>query len=125
MFSMKEKVSQRIKQRVRQLRREQTYSEIILWKELRNRKLLGRKFLRQHPIVFEWEGRERFVIPDFYCHEAGLVIELDGNIHDKRKEHDEIRDSVLGCLGFKVIRFKNVLVLNNLKAVLAKIKNRL
>ena len=122
---MKERLSQRIKQRVRQLRKEQTRSEAVLWKKLRDRKLAGKKFLRQHPIVFEWEGREKFVVPDFYCHETGLIIELDGSVHDKRKEHDEIRDSVLNCLGFKVLRFKNKEVEHRLSWVLKTIENQL
>lgn len=51
-----------------------TEAEDILWKHLRNKKLNGLKFRRQHPLdIF---------IADFYCHEKKLVIELDGGIHD-------------------------------------------
>jgi very-short-patch-repair endonuclease len=56
------------------LRKTMTDAEILLWKALRNRRLNGFKFRRQHPI--------KGFIADFYCHEARLVIEVDGEIHD-------------------------------------------
>lgn len=52
----------------RELRINQTQAEKILWTHLRNRQLLGKKFLRQHPIFCDVNGRETFFIADFYCH---------------------------------------------------------
>ena len=68
-----------------ELRRTMTEAEIILWNELRNKKLNGYKFRRQHPI--------KNYVADFYCHEARLVVEVDGEIHkdESTKEYDEKR----------------------------------
>ncbi len=71
-----------IKQLARGLRKDQTKTEERLWQALRNRKLDGYKFLRQHPIVHGGcMNKPDFFIIDFYCAEKGLVIELDGKIH--------------------------------------------
>lgn len=100
------------------MRRNQTKSEAMLWQALRNRKLLGKKFLRQHPIVFKWDGKRRFFITDFYCHEAKMIVEVDGGIHEKQKEYDDMRDFVVKSLGFRVIRFENEKILNDLLDVI-------
>ncbi|MCX5750227.1 MAG: endonuclease domain-containing protein [Candidatus Saganbacteria bacterium] len=120
---MRQKLERRIKETIRNLRRTQTKSETILWQAVRDRQLAGKKILRQHPIVFEWMGIKRFVVADFYCHEVKLIIELDGGIHDKRKNFDEARDTTLQLLGYKVIRFRNERVLSNLSAVLKEIES--
>jgi len=96
------------------MRREPTPAEKHLWKYLRNRQLLGFKFRRQHTI-------ERFVV-DFYCHEAQLVIEVDGEIHDYTPEEDRIRQAFLEFNGFRVIRFRNEEVLQRTQDVLARIR---
>ncbi len=68
----------------RGLRKNQTSSEIILWEELRCRRMMGFKFLRQHPVFYKIDkDRVEFYIADFYCAELKLVIELDGPIHEK------------------------------------------
>ncbi len=97
------------------LRKTETDAESLLWYKLRNRKLMGYKFRRQHPI-----GR---FIADFYCHEARLVIELDGNIHDipEKMEYDEGRSSELEVFDVYVLRFSNNEIRNELKSVLEKI----
>lgn len=112
-----------IKDSVRRLRKEQTDSEKILWKLIRNRKLLGLKFLRQHPIIYkaDYTGFNYF-IADFYCHEKKIVIELDGSVHNERKEYDQYRDEVLKSRGLKVLRIKNE-ELENSKVTLEKIVN--
>ena len=106
----------------RQLRKEQTSSEKKLWQVLRNRKFLGLKFLRQHPIVFEIDGRLRFFVADFYCAEKKLVLEVDGKIHKHQLERDKERDLIIEKLGLKVLRIKNE-ELDNIDDVLQRIKN--
>ena len=117
---MKDFVS--ITQLARTLRRHQTSSEEILWQALRNRKLSGKKFLRQHPIVYEeLNGKKYFFIADFYCAEHNFVLELDGKIHDYQKDCDKQRDLVLKMKGLKVLHVRNE-ELQNMELVLKKIK---
>jgi len=70
-----------IKKHARELRRNATGPEKLLWEQLRNRKLSGYKFLRQHPIIYkaDYKGLNYF-IADFYCDAKKAVIELDGSI---------------------------------------------
>jgi|WetSurMetagenome_2_1015567.scaffolds.fasta_scaffold341931_2 very-short-patch-repair endonuclease len=97
------------------LRNSMTEAEKLLWSELKNKKLQGLKFRRQHPI--------HWYIADFYCHEKRLVIELDGGIHMKIqvKEHDENRSAEFDRLGIHVIRFTNGQVLQSKEKVLEEI----
>jgi len=99
----------------RELRSESTVAEKLLWAELRNRKLNGLKFRRQHPLY-------KFIV-DFYCNERKMVVELDGNVHDEKinMEYDEARTSMLAGLNIIVLRFKNEEVISNMKDVLKKI----
>ncbi len=98
------------------LRKQMTPAEKILWEQLRNRKLSGFRFRRQHPI-------SEFIV-DFFCYEMMLVIEIDGAVHDTpyQKERDTERSTILKDLGIKEIRFRNKDVMQNLENVLAKIK---
>ncbi|MCX6254568.1 MAG: endonuclease domain-containing protein [Bacteroidia bacterium] len=114
-----------IKKHVRELRSNLTDSEELLWKELRNRRLSGYKFLRQHPVIFkaDYKGLNYF-IADFYCDEKKTVIELDGPIHQTTLEYDEFRDSELDNLGIHVLRLKNDDLLN-MKETLQRIENYL
>ena len=106
----------------RTLRRNQTDAEQQLWQVLRNRKLDGIKFTRQHPIIYEFNKSELFFfIPDFYCAEYKLVVELDGEIHNYQKEHDTHRDLILSSLNLKVLRIKNEEI-ENMEAVKNKIR---
>jgi len=100
----------------RELRQSSTKAEKILWEYLRNRKLDGLKFRRQHPI-------DKF-IADFYCHEKKLVVELDGAIHDEKMnaQYDQARTYELAGSGIRVIRFWNSEVENNIEFVLNRIK---
>ena len=100
-------------QRAKELRREMTPAEKILWEELRANKL-GVHFRRQQVI-------QGFIV-DFYCHKAGLVIEVDGDIHDLQKEEDERRERVLSALGLRVVRFQNDEVVRDMSTVVGKIK---
>jgi very-short-patch-repair endonuclease len=101
--------------RARELRREMTPAEKILWNELRANKL-GVHFRRQQVIA-------GFIV-DFYCHKTDLVIELDGSVHDgnEQKENDVERDKALGEMGLRVFRFRNEDVIMDLPGVLGKIR---
>jgi very-short-patch-repair endonuclease len=86
-----------------------TPEEKILWSKLKGRQLVGRKFIRQTALIYEkgTKGEYFFFVPDFYCREEKLVIELDGSIHDYQKEPDYRREQILQKHGLKVLRFKN------------------
>ena len=101
----------------RELRQESTEAEKLMWAELRNKKLNGLKFRRQHPL-------DKFIV-DFYCNERKLVIELDGGVHDEKinKEYDESRTAMLAGLNIIVLRFKNEEVINDMQGVLKKIRD--
>lgn len=104
------------------LRSNATPSEKILWRHIRNRQLLGRKFLRQYAIIYDSNKDEHFFfVPDFYCEAEKLAIELDGIIHDFTKEKDAIRDSIISDLNIRVLRIKNE-ELNHIPTALEKIK---
>ena len=106
----------------RQLRRNSTDEEKILWQKLRNRQFHGLKFLRQHPIVYdEIIGKILFFVPDFYCAEKKAIIEIDGKIHDLQKDYDERREDILKNMGFKILRFKNEEI-GNIANVLKRIE---
>jgi methylmalonyl-CoA mutase len=97
-------------------RQNQTEAENILWQYLRNNQT-GFKIRRQHTI----DG----YIADFVCLPKGLVIEVDGGYHDFTKEQDEIRTRILNDEGFKVIRFTNNEVINNITGVVKAITQAL
>ena len=103
-------------QRAAALRKNMTKAEQMLWERLR-KKQLGVRFKAQHPI-------ERF-IADFYCHASKLVIELDGEIHDRQKEYDEGREAEIEKYGIKILRFRNSEVFDDIEGVIEKIKKYL
>src|SRR5215210_6247261 len=94
------------------LRKQMTGSEQILWEQLRDRKLSGFKIRRQHALGS--------YIADFYCHEAKLVIEVDGLIHDAKEQqaYDANRTKDLKLMGITVIRFTNNEVEHSLQHIL-------
>jgi len=96
-----------------ELRRGQTPIEERLWRELRSRRLAGLKFRRQHTIG-------NFIV-DFYCADKKLVVEIDGDSHADQIKYDEKRTKWLEYQGYRIIRFTNREVLNQLPAVLEKI----
>ena len=110
-----------IKNLAKELRRNSTESEKLLWKHLRNRRFCGYKFLRQHPIIYR-AGRSglNYFFADFYCNLKKTVIELDGPIHQKTIEYDQFRDEVMREKGLTVLRIKNN-ELSDIQAVLNKI----
>ena len=100
-------------QHAKELRREMTPAEKLLWQEVRAKKL-GVRFRRQQVI-------QGFIV-DFYCHKAALVVEVDGDIHDLQKEEDERREKVLAEMGLRVVQFGNDEVVRNVSAVAGKIR---
>lgn len=100
----------------KQSRQNRNEAEAKLWEELRNRKLSGFKFRRQHPI--------EAYIPDFVCLEKKLVVEVDGGYHDEeeQKRMDEIRALTLKRNDYQLIRFTNEDVLDKMKWVLDEIR---
>jgi very-short-patch-repair endonuclease len=102
----------KIFENARELRKASTVAEDLLWQELRNRKLQGLKFRRQHPI--------NIYVADFFCSEKQLAIEVDGNIHNTKeaKEYDEARTTDLASMSIQVIRFTNNEVEKDMPSVL-------
>jgi len=97
----------------RRLRRNMTPAERKLWQALRGKKLAGMKFRAQHPVG-------RFIL-DFYCPARRLAIEVDGGVHDETLDYDEVRDEVLREYGYRVIRFRNEEIMEDLSLVLERI----
>jgi methionyl-tRNA synthetase len=102
-----------VKTFARKLRQEQPDAESLMWALLRDRRLGGAKFRRQHPF-------QPYVL-DFFCHEANLAIELDGGQHAEAQAHDEKRSAFLKSKGIDVLRFWNNELLAETEAVLEKI----
>jgi very-short-patch-repair endonuclease len=99
-----------IMEAARILRKNMTFYEKLLWARLKGKKIRGLRFRRQHPI-------DIFIV-DFYCHEAKLVIEIDGEIHELQKDYDEGRSAEMERFDIKVIRFTNDDVKNNIGEVI-------
>lgn len=115
-FTSPAKTWDAVKENVRENRKNPTEAEEKLWEHVRNN-ALDFMFRRQHSI-----GK---FIADFACIEKRLVVELDGPIHDKQKQEDAERTKAIESNGFKVIRFTNDDVLNDIAQVLNKIKSEL
>ena len=114
-----------VKNAVKNLRNNCTESEKILWDAVRNRKLKNKKFYRQYPITFNIEGKQKFFIADFCCFEEKLIVEIDGGIHEKKKEYDALRNHIINHLGMRVVRFRNKDIEQNLNNVLSKLEEYL
>ena len=108
--SMPHQKSNEIKARARELRKQATPAEKVLWEQLRNRRLKGIKFRRQHPLGT--------YIVEFFCPAQRLVVEIDGEIHRYQADQDQARTQEFEDYGFSVIRFWNHEVEQNLDAVL-------
>ena len=97
----------------RRLRRNETAAERMLWERLRNRQLGGHKFRRQVPL-----GK---FVADFACYDEKLVVEVDGGQHAECQDDDAARTRWLESRGFRVLRFWNHEVSENLQGVLTVI----
>jgi len=106
-----------IRVKARQLRRDQTDAEQVLWARLRDRHLCGAKFRREHPI-----GP---FVADFCCPQQKLVVELDGGQHAVAIAADQKRSRFIEEQGYRVLRFWNHDVLGNTDGVLEQIAESL
>ena len=102
-----------MKEYVAELRKNQTEAEIKLWYALRNRRFCNFKFRRQKIIGF--------YIVDFICLKSRLIIEVDGSQHLGNKEYDDMRSDFLESRGYRVLRFWNNQILQDLTSVLETI----
>ncbi|MFG0283857.1 MAG: endonuclease domain-containing protein [Phycisphaerales bacterium JB039] len=102
--------------RALELRKRQTPPEGILWSELRNRQVAGLKFRRQCPLGD--------YIADFYCHEAALIVEVDGLRHSfQGREQDERRDAWMRERGIETLRVSVSSITKDVKSVVSQIRN--
>jgi very-short-patch-repair endonuclease len=108
-----------LKERRRDLRKNQTPAEKKLWSLINKDKILGLRFLRQY-------GVGPYIL-DFYCTKIRLGIELDGEVHNaiERKQYDKEREKYLKNLDIEVIRFWNDDVLKNIEDVLKELQNKI
>ena len=112
---MKIHYNPKLKERARELRKNFTLSEVLLWEELKNRKMYGYKFLRQKPV-----GN---YIVDFFCNKLKLVIEIDGDSHDEKKYgYDMQRQKWLVSKDLTVLRFDDLEVKKDMDNVLTSIE---
>ena len=103
----------------RNLRKNMTYPETIVWSRIRMKQLKGYQFYRQRPIA-------EYIV-DFYCPKAKLVIELDGSQHKSvdNIKRDTLKDKNLESLGLKVLRYNNNDITENIEGVLERILSNL
>jgi len=104
----------KLKHYAKELRRSMTLAEVLLWNQLKRRRIQGYDFDRQRPI-----GE---YIVDFYCKELRLAIEVDGKSHDFRQAEDTKRQEVLEGIGVRFIRFWEQDVKHDMESVVGKIE---
>ena len=107
----------KLKEYARRLRNNSTKSEIILWKYLKGKQMLGYDFHRQKPI-------DNYIV-DFFCYELMLAIEIDGYTHllEDVQVKDEKKEKRLNELGIYVLRVIDDLVFNDIENVLREIES--
>jgi very-short-patch-repair endonuclease len=107
----------KLKELARQLRKNMTRGEVILWQRLKCKQLRGYDFDRQRPI-------DQFIV-DFYCKQLMLAIEIDGSSHDSQQaqQRDRQRQSRLESLGVRFLRFRESEVCKNTDAVVDAIES--
>lgn len=105
----------KLKLLARKLRNNSTYAEVLLWNQLKNKKLKGYDFHRQKPIL-------NYIL-DFFCHELFLAIEVDGITHDSeiQQAKDKTRQSEIEALGIKFLRFDDANIKTQMQGVLSEI----
>lgn len=105
-----------LRERSRYLRNNSTQTEILLWKKIKNR-ALNVQFHRQVPMLD--------YIVDFYCHEIGLAIEIDGSSHDNNFLYDAKRQGRLEAEGVRFIRFSDKEIREDMMNVLVALDNKI
>ena len=103
-----------LKQLSRDLRNNSTLSEVLLWKQLKGRKIKGYQFMRQKPI-------EKYIV-DFYCSKLKLAIEVDGSSHNNKQEEDLKRQNELEKLGITFLRIDDKMVKRQIQHVVRAIE---
>jgi very-short-patch-repair endonuclease len=105
-----------LKELSRKLRNDSTFTEVLLWNELKAGKMMGYKFNRQKPIL-------NYIV-DFYCKKLNLVIEVDGVSHDNEisVKRDLLRENELKKIGLNLLRFDDLDIRNNMSSVLSTIE---
>ncbi len=105
--------------KARRLRENMTQAEEILWERISKRGVKGFKFRRQHPI--------HLFIVDFYCHELGLIIEIDGEYHndEEQKKRDKERSELLAFQDLYIIRFTNQEVYDDVDRVIDLLEEKI
>lgn len=106
-----------LRQKARALRKSGNLSEVLLWQQIKNKKLLGLDFDRQKII-------DNYIV-DFFCRNLGLIIEIDGSSHDFKEDYDIKRSSYLKGLGLTAIHILDLDVKKNLDGVLISLENRI
>ena len=106
----------RLTKLAKSLRKQSTHAESILWNKLRAKQLKGIKFRRQQPIG-------GFIV-DFISFKKRIIIELDGGQHAERKQEDKERDLQLSKSGYRVLRFWNNEVIENVDGVMEIIRKK-
>ncbi len=104
----------RLKELARRLRNSSTLSEILLWNELKGKKIRGYDFHRQKPI-------ENFIV-DFYCPRLNLAIEIDGESHFANEIKDKTRQKDIESLGINFLRFDDLEIKRDMEGVLKSIE---
>ncbi|TVR81096.1 MAG: DUF559 domain-containing protein, partial [Chitinophagaceae bacterium] len=106
----------KLKELARKLRKNMTLSEVLLWNELKQKKMLGIDFDRQCPI-------DEYIV-DFYCKDLMLAVEIDGNSHDYEEvaKKDKRRQQRLESMGVRFLRFDDIEVKKNMRNVLLSIQ---
>ena len=99
------------------LRQQMTEEEKRLWRRLKGNRLAGLHFRRQQVI-------DGFIV-DFYCHAVGLVIEVDGQIHERQSAYDAERDRILRAHGLHILRIPNAAIRADIESVVQKIRGYL
>ena len=104
-----------LKSSSRQLRKNMTDAEQMIWYRVRRKQIMGVQFYRQKPLL-------NYIV-DFYCAKAHLIIELDGSQHfeDEYQQSDSVRDKALMDIGLLVLRFDNHQVLTEIDSVIRHI----
>jgi very-short-patch-repair endonuclease len=104
-----------LKELARELRRNMTLSEVLLWNQLKQKKVMGCDFDRQHPV-------NEYIV-DFYCKELCLAIEIDGDTHIYKYDEDDKRQLALEKLGIRFLRFEDIEVKKHMTNVLRVIED--